>query len=141
MKTAQELAEAMGFRFLLDWDDQLTIQHPEEIDVEAMAQWIAANEAKSIVSRFKCAARQASSVLVGGPFAGRKTSRRWGEICVWQRARADWSVYCVAQDGKGYYAGQATSRPKAMELGRLRAMELARVEYLSPHSYRLHSSS
>ena len=139
MKSIQDLAEAMGFRFSMDWDDQLIIEPPSHVSADEMRQWIVDNAAKEIVNRFRYQAKRASSVLVGGPFCGRPTTRTWGQICCWRRERADWHAYCVAKDGKGYYAGPATSRKKAMELGRSRAKELANVTYHSPHSYTMHS--
>jgi len=109
----------LGFKFGTDWDGELTIEHPETIDVVEMVELIMCF-AKGIKQCLYFEGQKAKRVCVGGPCNGREHFQMGypGQRIIIPLKRAQWAVYIVKsyQDPRAWYVGIASSKKKAKSL-------------------------
>lgn len=108
-----EFLEMCGFEFELDYDDELIITAPTELDPQKIRQWLWQKHDGHIVSLLKLRAEVDRWRLVGGPCHGRRHWKDPGDYVVHRVARAKWSVYKVWPDGRAVFCGYASSEKKA----------------------------
>jgi hypothetical protein len=113
--------ETLGFEFQLDWDDELEISHPSEIQPEQVSLALR-QYADYIVAYLRRRRQKALSHCIGGPFSGRRhgwyywpsfDGTRYRQFHGLNVSRAKWAVYELMKDGRAYFRGYATSRKKA----------------------------
>ena len=110
-----DFAEALGVEFSMDWDGEVVMEYPDEIDAEKLVTFLGDN-GKLLGNQFRTRCDLARRVFVGGPLNGQRTplsccrSRSyWAHRC----KRARWAVYRMQADGRAFFVGYATSAAKA----------------------------
>lgn len=104
--------ESIGFTFELDWDGELTMSYPENMDGLTVANALA-EQGTHITKNLKGWAALDRRQLLGGPFNGRAHGHREGTRIPMPVRRGRWAVYVVAADGRAWFRGYATSEAKA----------------------------
>jgi hypothetical protein len=110
-----------GFELELDYDDELVITHPEDIDPKALAEYLGECHGAKIRDTLKARAYWERHQCVGGPFNGRRHGLTWGDIFVLRVRRGAWAAYAVGKDGRAMFAGIASSEAAARRLAKQRA--------------------
>lgn len=113
-----DFLRALGFRFGEDWDGEVLIEPPAEIDVDAMSELVR-RFAPGIKQRLHFEGQKAKAVCVGGPKNGQPYyGFALHRPLLFHLARAQWVVYRVKSydDPRAWYVGMATSRKKAQQL-------------------------
>ena len=109
----------LGFEFDLDWDNELTIECPEEIDMELFVTWLR-KFVPAIKQRLKFEGIRAKECFVGGPYNGQEYFNYIppnNPLCLHIK-RAKWAVYMTksSDDPRAWFMGYATSKKKGKEL-------------------------
>lgn len=125
------LAELVGYRFPMDWDGEVSIEPPSEIDQRVLTAYLI-DRLDQIGDRIRGRAYRALHHYVGGPLNGQRhdfyyqgvwaqdASQRWVEtdlpyLVEVHIGLAEWAVYRIEPDGRAFFVGMATSKKKAHE--------------------------
>lgn len=107
--------EQLGVTFEMDWDDEVIIEVPEDLEAADVMNAIKSEPfgkdlSESVVYR----AKASRAVFVGGMLNGKRTGwiglRQWFANHV---KRGRWEVYERVNDGRAFFRGYATSQAKA----------------------------
>jgi hypothetical protein len=125
---AFDVFTGLGYRFSLDFDDEVLVEQPEELDRSKLNELIE-QSMWQIQCRLKSKQRKQLSVFVGGPLAGKThkgSSRLDGKMFV-KLGPKRWAVYqhamqpvagvgqAVGDDPRLYFRGTSTSERNARE--------------------------
>lgn len=125
---AFDLLTTMGYRFSLDFDDEVLIEKPERLDLSKLDEMLQ-NALWQIQCRLRGQRSRSLRVFVGGPLAGRNhkgTNRLDGKLFVKLGPR-EWACYqheltklegigyAVSDDPRMYFRGMATSERKCRQ--------------------------
>jgi hypothetical protein len=124
--TCFDIFQAAGYRFRLDFDDEVLIESPAELDRDALDKLLR-RSLYQIQVRLRSQGRRNLQVFVGGPLAGKPhkgTGRLDGKMFVHIGPR-QWACYqhtlvalegigyTVSDDPRLYFRGLATSEKNA----------------------------
>lgn len=125
---AFDVLTSLGYRFSLDFDDEVLVERPDELDRSKIDELIE-RSMWQIQCRLKNQRRKGLSVFVGGPLAGRShkgSGRLDGKLFV-NVGPKQWAVYqhelqpvagigfAVGDDPRLYFRGLATSERNARQ--------------------------
>lgn len=109
----------LGYGFEEDWDGQLVITQPEDIDIKQVTEIIKQFH-KTIKKRLYFERCKAHSVCVGGPMNGKSYGmlKLPNEPILFHISRCKWAVYSTKDydDPRAWFVGIATSEKKARQL-------------------------
>ncbi len=118
---------AAGYRFSLDFDDEVMVEYPEELDRAAIEQ-VLQKALYGIQCRLRVSRRRLQQVFVGGPLAGqphrdgtRSDGRMFVKIgpkrwaCYARQMKKVAGGYLESDDPRLYFLGIATSERNARE--------------------------
>lgn len=111
-----DFLEQLGVTFEIDWDNEVIIKVPEDLQA-ADAMKVIANVRfeKHLARTVTFRAQRARSVYVGGRRNGERVGLCWGNR-TWianRVKRARWEAYELSRDGRAFFRGYATSQAKA----------------------------
>ena len=123
-----DLLTTMGYRFSLDFDDEVLIEKPETLDLSKMDEMVQ-NALWQIQCRLRGQRSRSLRGFVGGPLAGRNhkgPNRVDGKLFMkigpkqWacyqhQLERLEGIGYTVSDDPRLYFRGMATSEKNARQ--------------------------
>ena len=108
--------EMLGFKFTLDWDDELGIEEPGEIIEVGRIMWIVDQCRDRIRDVMRNRNHWLMRQFVGGPLNGRPHNLyRSGGVKIGPKK---WAAYRVKRDGRAFFQGMTTSEAKAKLLAR-----------------------
>ncbi len=107
---AISVLEALGVRFLMDWDGETGAELPESLDEFAL-RTIIDEMRPQIVHAIRERTRKKLQVLHGGPLRGQRHNE-W-RVYVRNMERAQWAAYWIDDDGRGFFVGIESSEAKA----------------------------
>lgn len=124
---AMDLLRELGFAFAVDFDDSLIVDAPVFINPQSVVDLLMEGP-DTIVWRVLREQREQRRFLHGGPCHGQRApdgiqvlqNGRWFEKEPrWHFqhvGRAQWAVYRIEHDGRGFYVQDVTSRLRAKHL-------------------------
>jgi hypothetical protein len=124
-----DFMRALGFGFAEDWDGQVTITAPEEIEVGDVIKLMTPFH-QGIKTRLYFEGQRAKSVFVGGPLNGKDCGMmRSPFLCHLERGK--WVVYkrnySITNDPRAWYMGKAKNKKEARLLGKLEIPDIAAI--------------
>lgn len=126
---AMRFLESLGWRFGLDYDDELIVTAPENQTTDDLKEAIE-RQPEGVVTKLQSRRRQTLQVFADGPLHGQPyDDSGWPMLLrvdervvrvetplLQHLARARWACYRIGGDGRAWYVGEATSRKKGKAL-------------------------
>ena len=111
----------LGFKFYLDFDEQLVIEEPGDVLEMSRIMWIVDQCRDRIKQTVQHLAKRDMEQFVGGPFNGQRHDKSW-YCCHREVAKRigprQWAAHRLVKDGRAFFVGITTSEKKARALGR-----------------------